>query len=194
MLQEYGFLPFLQKFDGFDSAVTITFSWTFDGSQANIGSLEFAVTEESISHAIGLPIVGKKYFKKGKLKRKLWCQFVVNLEKKVDWKNDLQWNTMIGKWKDLLYVLQKFLTCEGLYSLTLLYHIRLLLHFESRKLINFPYYFLIILENMMKGVQKGKSNQAAYKLYHHRLIIILVERELEPRSVTWEEFLKQFWE
>lgn len=100
---------------------------------------------------------------------------------------------MIGKSKDLLCVLQKFLTCEGHYSLTFPYHIRLLLHFESSKLINFPYYFLKILEKMAKGVQKGKSNQAACRLYNYGLITILVKKELEARSMNWEELLKEFW-
>lgn len=91
---------------------------------------------------------------------------------------------MLRKWKDLLYVFQKFLTCEGHYSLTFLYHTQFLLHFESGKLINFPYYLLWSLEKMSKGVQRWKSSQVAYKLYHHRLISILIKKELEVKNMT----------
>lgn len=177
MLQESKFLLFLQKFDGFDSAVAIAFPRNFDGSQAKVGSLEFTVMEESISQARGLPAVGEKWYKKEKLENNLWHWFVLNPKQKVDQKNDLQQNTMIGKWNDLLYVLQKFLTCEGRYSLTFLYHIHLLFHFESDKLINFSYYLLRSLEKMEKGVQKGKSSHVAYILYHHGLITILVKKK-----------------
>lgn len=84
MLQESGFLSFLQKFDGFDSAMAIVFFRTFDGSRAKVCSLEFPVTEESISQAIGFPAVRKKWFKREKLEKKLWCWFVVNPKQKVD--------------------------------------------------------------------------------------------------------------
>lgn len=49
ILQESRFLPFLQKNDGFNSIVALAFAQTFDGSRAKVGSLEFAVTKESIS-------------------------------------------------------------------------------------------------------------------------------------------------
>lgn len=117
---------------------------------------------------------------------------MVDPKQKVDSKNGLHQNAMIIKWRDLMYVLQKFLTCEGYYSLTFLYHIRLLLHFESSKLINFPYCLLRSLEKMAKRVHKGKSSQVAYKLYHHRLITILIKKDLEAKNVTWEELLKEF--
>ena len=68
-------------------------------------------------------------------------------------------SAMQGKWKYMLYILQKFLTYEGHYSLTFLYHIHLLLHSELGKLINFPYFLLRSLEKMSKGVQRGKMSQ-----------------------------------
>jgi len=41
LLQESRFLPFLQKFDGFDMVVALEFAKTFEGGQAKVGSLEF---------------------------------------------------------------------------------------------------------------------------------------------------------
>jgi len=49
ILQESGFLPYLQRFHGFDSVAALTFAQTFDGSRAKVGSLEFTVIEDSIS-------------------------------------------------------------------------------------------------------------------------------------------------
>ena len=112
---------------------------------------------------------------------------------KVDKKKGLLQSAMLRKWRELLYILHKFLTYEGRYTLSFVYHIRLLLHFESRKLINFPYYLLLSLEKMVKGVQSGDTIQVAYKLYHHGLITILIKKVLEEKGVTWKAFLKEFW-
>jgi hypothetical protein len=37
---------------------------------------------------------------------------------------------IVEKWKNLMFVLQKIVTCEGWYAVTFLDHIRLLFHFE----------------------------------------------------------------
>jgi len=48
LFQESGFLPFLQRFDGFDMAMALEFARTFEEGQAKVGSMEFEVMEESI--------------------------------------------------------------------------------------------------------------------------------------------------
>lgn len=62
---------------------------------------------------------------------------------------------MIGKWKDLLYVLQKFLNCEVYYSLTLLYHKRVLLHFEYGNLI----IHILFAKNFRKYGEGGSKKE-----------------------------------
>jgi len=99
---------------------------------------------------------------------------------------------MIGKWQDLLFILQKFVTSEGCYTLALIYHLRLLLHFESGKLINFPYNLLRSLEKIAKGMQSGNASQVASKLYHRGLITILVKKKQEEKGITSGAFLKEF--
>ena len=103
---------------------------------------------------------------------------------KVDWKKGIPRSALLGKWRAILYILQNFLTYKGWYSLTFVYHFRLLLHFEFRKHINFPYYLLRSLEKMKKGVQNGNASQDEYRLYHHRLIAILVKKELEAKDIA----------
>lgn len=99
---------------------------------------------------------------------------------------------MVRKWRDLLFILQKFVTGEEHYTFAFIYHLQLLFHFESGRLIKFPYYLLKSLEKMKKGVQSGNSSQVATKLFHHGLITILVKKKLEEKGVTWETFLKEF--
>ena len=97
---------------------------------------------------------------------------------------------MVEKWIYLLYILQNFLTFEGSYSLTYIYHILLLIHFKSRKLINFPHFLLKILYKLSRTVKKDGRDQIGFKLFHYGLIKILVRKELENRRTTWEIFLK----
>lgn len=49
IMQEEKFLPSLLKFHGFDLAMALEFSQTFDGCKAKVASLEFEVTEQTIS-------------------------------------------------------------------------------------------------------------------------------------------------
>lgn len=111
---------------------------------------------------------------------------------KVNWKKGLPQSAILGKWQDLLFILQKILTYEGCYTLAFVYPIKLLLHFDSGKLINFPYNLLRSIEKMVKGVQSGNASPVTYKKYHHRLITILIKKVLEEKGVTWKAFLKEF--
>ena len=70
LLQESGFLLFLQNFDGFDMAVVLEFMKTFEGGRVRVKSLEFEVMEESIARATGLPTTREQWFKKERLEKK----------------------------------------------------------------------------------------------------------------------------
>lgn len=62
-MQESRFLPFLQKFDGFDMAVVLEFVNTFKGGRVRVTSLKFEVTKESIVKATSLSLTGEHWFK-----------------------------------------------------------------------------------------------------------------------------------
>ena len=61
---------FLTNLQGHDDAVSLQFSLGFNGHTAKVGSLEFSVTEESITLATGLPRTGDRWFKNFRLPRK----------------------------------------------------------------------------------------------------------------------------
>ena len=63
--EEKGWMPFLQKFQGYNDQVALAFAKSFDGEIAQVGNLSFKITEESISKATGLPADGEKFFKGG---------------------------------------------------------------------------------------------------------------------------------
>jgi len=81
---------------------------------------------------------------------------------KVDWKEGVPHSALLRQWQDLLFILQKFVTCEGRYSRTFVYHFRMLQHFKATRHIrwrmNFPYFLLKSLEKMAQGVWDGRED------------------------------------
>lgn len=192
LLQESRFLPFLQKFDKINMGVVLEFATTFKEGRVSVRSSKFEMNEEFISRATCLPLTGESSFKKEKLTKKHWKQFVVDKKIEVDLKKGLPQPTIIGKWQDLLFLLQTFVTSEGRYTLAFIYHFRLLSSFEAGKLISFPHFLLRGLENMVKNVQSGSVTRVAAKLCHHALIMMLVKKKLEKKGIAREAFLKEF--
>ena len=91
-------------------------------------------------------------------------------------------------WDEMVYITQKFVTCEGRYIIVFLYHIKLLLHLKGKYTISLPYFLLQSLTKMSKTIQKRKGNEDK-SLCHFGLIKILIEFELQRRGKTWKEFL-----
>jgi hypothetical protein len=58
-LEEFGWLSFIRKFDGFNMVVARQFALSLDGGRAKVGDLQLEITEQSISLAIGLPVIGE---------------------------------------------------------------------------------------------------------------------------------------
>jgi hypothetical protein len=90
-----------------------------------------------------------------------------------------------------LIIIMRLITCEGRYSTFKACHFILLAHFQFNKPLNFPFYFLKILEKMSSQVRKNVTNPHN-SLFHHCLIKLLVLFELEKQRKTWDAFIYQF--
>jgi hypothetical protein len=64
-----GWGPFLSSLQGHGDGIYMQFAVGFDGRIAHVGSLNFAVTEESIATATKLPRMGDRWFKNHQLSR-----------------------------------------------------------------------------------------------------------------------------
>ena len=96
---------------------------------------------------------------------------------------------MQDEWRNVLYVLHKYLTCEGRYVNTLNYHIRLLLNFEAELEMNFPYFLCKSLAKMSRRVQKHSGNPYNNSLYHNGLDKVLIKDEMHLRKDNSEDFV-----
>jgi hypothetical protein len=92
--------------------------------------------------------------------------------------------------QNLLMAIQNFMTCEGRYGITLLYHMWFLLHFYGNQPLNIPFFFLKSLIKMASKVQSHPTFLDS-SLLHHCLIKLLVEDHLKTQERTWDRFLFQ---
>jgi hypothetical protein len=57
-LEEFGWLSFIQKFDGFNLGIARQFALTFDGYRTKVGDVQLQIDEKFLILAMGLPITG----------------------------------------------------------------------------------------------------------------------------------------
>jgi hypothetical protein len=95
---------------------------------------------------------------------------------------------MLEHHDQLLIVIHRYFTYEGLFNKVCMYHIKLLMHFTGKKSLNLPYYMCIRLGKMDNKVQ-DKSKQVDLSLFHFSLINLLVLEELKKTNGKWNYFL-----
>ena len=87
-----------------------------------------------------------------------------------------------------LKILQKHFTCEWRFTMVYHYHIKLLMHFTGKKVMNMSFYLHRILGKMAYKVQ-GKKQNFENSLFHFGLIKLLVLEELKKKDLYWECFV-----
>jgi hypothetical protein len=185
-LEEFGWLSFIRKFDGFNMIVARQFALSFDGGRAKVGDLQLEITEQSISLATGLPVIGEKWSKNYRVKDSPWTLLFRSRNVK-SCSRGLPTKMLKPRWYDLLMILKQFITCEGRYGFFFLFHLRLLMVFMGFEL-NMPYY---LHRSIFKMAKRYKRNQADTSLFHVGLIKMLVVSELGLRRDSWQNFLNR---
>jgi hypothetical protein len=173
-----GWGSFLFHLQDHDDAISMKFALGFYGKKSHVGSLNFRVYEESISTSTKLPRIGDRWFKNHQLPRSRY-----NMVFKLEFQNISGAKGYSKEWikYDLinpLIVITRLITCEGRYFIFKVCHFRLLAHFRFNKPLNFPFYFLNILEKMSSQVRNNVTNPQN-SLFHHGLIKLLVLSKLE---------------
>jgi hypothetical protein len=175
--ERVGWVPFLEKFKGHHEGVSHAFTQSYDGESVQLGELKLTITEATIEEATKLPSTREKYFKGIIIDRSLCQKFLKPEHLDPDWTKGISQSWIKEEYWTMLVFLQKFLTCEGRYAITFLYHLRLLLHFEGGPQIDFPHFLWMSLNKMVRGV-KSSSKKPETSLYHHGLMKLLVVHEL----------------
>ena len=157
--------------------------------QTQVGEIIVPVTQEYLSKALDLPMLGEKYHKGLHFKEKAWTFFLEkNRKVTFDRTKGIPREWFNEPWGELVLVIQKFLTCDRGYSTVHLYHIRLLQHIKGEVRINLPYFLCKSLVKMIETVKQEQRPKAA-QVYHQGLIRILVEHQVRSQGLEWKEFM-----
>ena len=88
----------------------------------------------------------------------------------------------------MLKLVQRFITCEGHFSIAHLYQMRLLTHITGDDPLSLPFYLYNSLIKMSKRYQQQSLSFPQY-VYHRGFINILVQFQLNKKGKSWDEFL-----
>lgn len=147
ILKKARWLRFIKKIRGYNKEITKAFARSFNGLEVEIGDLEFTVTEASIAAATELPQEGERWFKNKSFDEKAWRVILRNPGMDVTtFKRGNPVHALEEKWGSLLFIIQKFITCEGRFGAMYMYHTRLLMNFLENQTLNPPYFLLLRLK------------------------------------------------
>ena len=154
----------------------------------SVGSLKFKVTEGFISDSTGLPMAGEKWYKKKTMRIGDFTAFLKSQYSMVDWRSGIPSSWLKEDWQQILRVVQRYITCEGHFSIAHLYQMRLLTHISSDDPLDLVHSLYNSLLNMFKRYQKQPLSSPQY-VYHCGLMKILVQHQLSKKGKSWDEFL-----
>lgn len=123
----------MEKFDGHEKEVRKSFSRAYDDIEVEIRDVKLVLTKYFIAEATKLPRIKKSCFKNIKIEEKEWKGFLKNLGMDISvFKKGISATTLKTKWRNLLLIIQKFITCEGRFGIMFFYHARLMMNFLTR--------------------------------------------------------------
>jgi hypothetical protein len=186
IFNQAGWEPFLRKFNGYNDAITLQFALHFDGETTKVGGLEFRVTEEFIAEAVEFPTTGQRWMKGQPVDKELCVKLLKPQYQNTKWTEGTSRAWLEPQWAQLLIILQRYLTCEGRYTILFPCHARLLLHFTGT-LLNVPFFLLKSLKGMAEQVQRVSEFRGS--LFHFGLVKILITCALSKKQESWDLFV-----
>ena len=108
----------------------------------------------------------------------------------LDWGKGVQLHKLNPEWREVIRILQSYITCEGRFALVFKYHIRFLQHLNQESTMNLHFFFLNILQKMSDRVKVHKDH-TQQSIFHHGLIKLIVSTVLQKKGRTCKHFL--FW-
>ena len=93
--------------------VSKAFAESFDGVRAHVGDVEIKLSKKFISQVICLPQTGEKWYKGKHIKNEQWKGFLTPTHRQTKFKSGFPSWLLMKKWRALLELIIKYVTCEG---------------------------------------------------------------------------------
>ena len=179
LLQQERWTEFVEKFDGHEKEVKKSFARAYDGIEAEIGDMKLVLTNSFVEKATRFPRIRESWFKNRKIEEKECKFFLQNPGMDIYvLKKGIPITTLNNKWRNLIFIIKNFLTCECSFGNMFFYHARLMMNFLEGNEINLPYFLLHRLRKMSRNIHK-KIYSIDNALYHHGLVKVLIEAHLK---------------
>jgi hypothetical protein len=182
-----GWLQYFKKLQGYNNYVALDFAMNLEGDRSMVKGVPIDFSEKAIVEVIGLPRRGTRWFgmrKRVMQTKQLFARAVEMMQQRG---HGIVGISLPPPWDTVALGIEKFLTCEGSYTVLFHCHFRLLSHLRHRHLMNIPYFLYGMLRQMVAHVQKSKH--PATSISHHGLIKLLVLRSLARKGRRWDEIV-----
>ena len=188
VFQRVGCLSFFQNMQRGHPEVASKFALHFYGIKTKVGNLEFEVSEATIEASIEIPNTGERWFKSMILNATFSKDFLKPDYHKDNLSKGVPRSHLVEGFDKMLKIIQRYFTCEGRFNMIYQYHIRILLHFTGKDLMNIPFYLFKSMGKMADRVQ-AKSKAVDTTFFHSGLSRMLVVEELKKINLSWEQFI-----
>jgi hypothetical protein len=131
------------------------------------------VSEVTIAADTEIPNTGERWVKSMTLNVAFTKDFLKPDHQKDNLSKGVPKSHLVEGFEKMLKVIQRYFTCEGRFKMIYQYHIRLLLHFTGKDLMNIPFYMFRSMRKMVDKVQ-AKSKVVETSVFHSGLIKMLV--------------------
>jgi hypothetical protein len=89
---------------------------------------------------------------------------------------------LIKPWRDILGVIQRYVTCDGRYNVVRLRHLKILAALKKMLVINLPFFLNAMLHEVVARTQKAKDLVTIVS--HHGLVNLIVNRAMIQTQIT----------
>ena len=154
IFQRAGWFDFFQRINGFNLELSYRFSQGFDKNIVSFDTLKFELTRELIEEPRGTVGDGELWFKKIPFTFNSKYFLLPEVET-IDWGKGVQLHKFKPEWREVIRILQSYITCEGIFSLVFKYHIRFLQHLIQESKMILPFFFLKSLQKNFRQSERA---------------------------------------
>ena len=118
-----------------------------------IGKEELLVGETLIAEVTELPRTGEKWFKSTITKDVEFKSYLKPEHRDIVWQKSVPSTWLDERWQKILKEILVYITREGRYNKSMIYHFKIMNHFIGRIPLNLPFYLHKILTKMEHRVK-----------------------------------------
>jgi hypothetical protein len=172
---------------GSDTNITLEFFQNLQGEISIVQDIRIPVTLEIVAEVKDLPNTSIQWIGRYTMLKEAVESFVhprEDLEKNGKGHNP---NTLIKPWKQLVGVIQRYITYDGIYDVIRPRHLKLLVALKQWLVINLPFFLNAMLHQVALRTQNSKDPITV--INHHGLVKLIVSKAFIQTQLTWDNLI-----